>query len=250
MSIGIVASRAFLHGLNHIETTGLDYLLDILKSRKSQGANRNCGLLTVCNHVGVLDDPLIWGILPLRYALDVRNLRWALGAHDICFKNRFLSTFFSLGQVLPTRRLWHSPHGGLYQPTMAQAIGLLSSPTTPPTLHASPSTYSTDGKDCFPAPAAYRASRNAWLHVFPEGCCHQSTYSSLRYFKWGISRLILEAEPAPDFIPMFIHGTQSIMPEDRTWPRWLPRIGNKIKIAVGQAINTVTTKRNEVWVIV
>lgn len=35
-----------------------------------------------------LDDPLIWGILPLRYAVDVENLRWSLGAHDICFKNK------------------------------------------------------------------------------------------------------------------------------------------------------------------
>ncbi len=35
-----------------------------------------------------MDDPLMWGILPLSYMLDLDNFRWGLGAHDICFKNR------------------------------------------------------------------------------------------------------------------------------------------------------------------
>lgn len=41
-----------------------------------------------CARNNSLDDPLIWGVLPLRYALDPENLRWSLGAHDICFKNK------------------------------------------------------------------------------------------------------------------------------------------------------------------
>ncbi|PFH59745.1 hypothetical protein XA68_11926 [Ophiocordyceps unilateralis] len=228
-TVGLIA-RCFLYGLNRVEVTGLHHLLRALDRRKSEGPRS--GLLTVCNHVAVLDDPLLWGILPLRYATDLENLRWGLGAHDICFKNRFTSTFFSLGQVLPTRRLWHSPLGGLYQPTMTQAINLLSGPGNIP---FSPDLFfSTDGTDSFPAPAAYAANRNAWVHVFPEACCHQSSDSSLRYFKWGISRLILESRPAPEFIPMFIHGTQAIMPEDRGWPRWLPRVGNHVRVVIGE----------------
>lgn len=39
-----------------------------------------------------LDDPLIWGILPLRYAFNPENLRWGLGAHDICFKNKYVQS--------------------------------------------------------------------------------------------------------------------------------------------------------------
>jgi hypothetical protein len=35
-----------------------------------------------------LDDPLIWGMLPMRYFFDAVNMRWGLGAHDICFKNK------------------------------------------------------------------------------------------------------------------------------------------------------------------
>lgn len=149
--------------------------------------------------------------------------------------SRATSTFFSLGQVLPTHRYWHSPHGGAYQPTMTQALKLLSSPNS--SENPGELTYSTNGKDSFLAPAAYTANRNAWIHVFPEACCHQNPESTLRYFKWGVARLILESDPAPDFIPMFVHGTQLIMPEDRGWPRWAPRIGNRIRMAIGEVTN-------------
>ncbi|KAK2612961.1 Lyso-phosphatidylcholine acyltransferase [Conoideocrella luteorostrata] len=115
---------------------------------------------------------------------------------------------------------------------MTQAINLLSGPRQDPGL--SELTFSTDGKDSFSAPAAYAANRGSWVHVFPEACCHQSPGNTLRYFKWGVSRLILESDPAPEFIPMFIHGTQNIMPEDRGFPRFLPRVGNKIRVVVGK----------------
>ena len=32
---------------------------------------------------------------------------------------------------------------------------------------------------------------------------------------------------------MFIHGTQAIMPEDRGFPRWLPRVGNRLRVVIG-----------------
>ncbi|KAF4123298.1 monolysocardiolipin acyltransferase [Geosmithia morbida] len=154
-----------------------------------------------------------------------------------------MTNFFGVGKVLPTHRLWHSPYGGPYQSTMEQAIKLLSGPpeasdanpnaSTTPT----PLTYSTDGQDEHLAPASYSANRNSWVHVFPEACCHQNQESTLRYFKWGVSRMILESEPAPDFVPMFIHGTQNVMPDDRGWPRWLPRAGNRIRIAFGDPTN-------------
>lgn len=30
----------------------------------------------------------MWGVLPLRYAFNPSNMRWGLGAHDICYKNK------------------------------------------------------------------------------------------------------------------------------------------------------------------
>lgn len=49
-SVG-AASRAFLYCFNKVEVTGLDNLLGVLDRRRS--GQRDCGLLTVCNHVSV-----------------------------------------------------------------------------------------------------------------------------------------------------------------------------------------------------
>ena len=98
--------------------------------------------------------------------------------------SRALSTFFTLGQVLPTHRSAHSEFGGLFQPTIAQAIRLLSrgpflQPTDPPTKPnksmRSPDvsdpfsgghlTFSTNGRDTFPSPAAYLNRKIGRAHV-------------------------------------------------------------------------------------
>jgi monolysocardiolipin acyltransferase len=160
--------------------------------------------------------------------------------------------FFTIGQVLPAHRSSHSPHGGPFQATMAQAIRLLSAPASTGPPRASPYsvrpsvadpfssgalTYTTTGGDAFPVPSAYRSNRHAWIHIFPEGCVHQHPTSDLRYFKWGVSRLVLESEPAPAVVPMFIDGMQHVMPEDRVFPRFLPRVGARIRVAFGEAID-------------
>ncbi|KAK8031170.1 hypothetical protein PG990_000904 [Apiospora arundinis] len=250
--------RGFLYGLNTVETTGLDRFLEVLDKRKDV-EKRERGLITVCNHVSVMDDPLMWGILPASYAFNPSNLRWGLGAHDICFKNKALSTFFSLGQVLPTHRASYSPHGGAFQSTIPQAIRLLSAQPfanlRPGSLDAaSPKafssndvpdpftsgdglTYTTNGTDSIVAPSIYAQNRLAWVHIFPEGCIHQHPSLTMRYFKWGVARLILESEPMPDMLPMFIDGTQNIMSEERTWPRFLPRGGKKFHITFGELLD-------------
>jgi monolysocardiolipin acyltransferase len=171
---------------------------------------------------------------------------------------RLLSAFFSVGQVLPTHRSAYSPHGGLFQPTITQAIRLLSSqpfsrtPHPAPTPHLSMSpkspdiidpfssnalTYTTTGTDVFPAPSAYLSRKHSWVHIFPEGRVHQHPKKTLRYFKWGVSRLILESEPLPDIIPIFIDGNQEVMHESRSWPRFIPRAGKNIRIAFGEKVD-------------
>ncbi|KAH6849987.1 hypothetical protein B0I37DRAFT_101926 [Chaetomium sp. MPI-CAGE-AT-0009] len=229
-----VLSKCFLYGFNRVEVTGLSRFLDILDSRRDP-ANRQRGLLTVSNHVSVLDDPVVWGILPLRYTFDPSNLRWTLGAADICFANKFLSNFFTLGQVLPCHRLKHSPFGGPFQPALGQAIRLLSTPLPLAPHHQ---TYTTTGLDTHPSPLIYSAlRRHSWVHVFPEGCVHQHAATDMRYFKWGLARLILEAEPRPDVLPMFVDGTQRLMPEDRGFPRFLPRVGKTVRVAFGEVLD-------------
>lgn len=218
-------------------------------------------------HTPSLDDPLMWGVLPLRYAFEPWNLRWGLGAHDICYKNKALSTFFALGQVLPTHRNMHSPHAGLFQPTMTQAIRLLSAypfkttgehlplaPEQPRTLTTQSLlqdlrdpfsegslTYTTTGRDVHTAPSAFLSNRHAWVHAFPEGLVHQHPERHMRYFKWGVARMILEAEPMPDLVPVFIDGTSDIMNENRTWPRALPRPGKHVRVAFGDSVDMEAT---------
>jgi len=141
---------------------------------------------------------------------------------------------------------------------MAQAIRLLSShPFNPtpydlqtPSVSMSPNSpdiidpfsssalvYTTTGTDIFPAPSAYLCHKHSWVHIFPEGRVHQHPNKSLRYFKWGISRLILESEPLPEIIPIFIDGNQQVMHESRGWPRFIPRAGKKIRIAFGESVD-------------
>ncbi|KAL2140800.1 hypothetical protein VTI28DRAFT_3234 [Corynascus sepedonium] len=251
-----VLSKCFLYGFNRVEVTGLSRFLDILDSRKDP-AKRQRGLLTVSNHISVLDDPVVWGILPLRYAFDPTNLRWTLGAADICFANKIFSNFFTHGQVLPCHRLKHSPFGGPFQPALTQALRLLSHPPTTTTTSplslpyqqataaaaaaaaTAEATYTTTGTDTHLAPLQADPARRrySWVHVFPEGCVHQHATSDLRYFKWGLARLILESDPAPDVLPMFVDGTQRVMPEDRGFPRFLPRIGKTVRVAFGQVLD-------------
>ncbi|GAB1320259.1 Lyso-phosphatidylcholine acyltransferase [Madurella fahalii] len=237
-----VISKCFLYGFNKVEVTGLSRFLELLESRRDP-ARRQRGLLTVSNHISVLDDPVVWGLLPLKYAFDPSNLRWTLGAHDICFSNKLFSSFFNYGQVLPCHRLKHSPFGGPFQPCVAQAIRLLSTPPSPsPPTPQSPAWYTTTGTDVIPSPLTHaQHRRHSWVHVFPEGMVHQHASTDLRYFKWGVARLILESDPAPDVLPMFIDGTQRVMPEDRAFPRFLPRIGKKVRVGFGEVLDYEAT---------
>ncbi|KAL8928752.1 MAG: hypothetical protein Q9208_001530 [Pyrenodesmia sp. 3 TL-2023] len=276
MVMGFVGlnSRLFMFQANNTEVHRLDGFLRLLDRRKDP-AQRERGLITVSNHTCVIDDPLIWGVLPFSYQIDPNNHRFGLGAHDICFTNKLFSTFFSLGQTLPTHRIGHSPHGGLFQPTMVEAVRLMSrqpfttpysSPTSAPPMDPSMSspditdpfsssnhtyTYSTNGIDTFPAPSSYEDRRYSWIHIFPEGRVHQHPQKMMRYFKWGIARLILEPDVCPDIVPMWIEGNEQIMHESRQWPRFLPRVNKHCGIWFGDNVggegNTIFNELRRKW---
>ncbi|EFW17571.1 tafazzin [Coccidioides posadasii str. Silveira] len=240
--------RGFLYTFNTTEVHGQEAFLKLLDERRDH-TSRTRGLITVSNHISVMDDPLMWGTIPLHnhWGYQSFNRRWAFGSHDICFSNRVLSAFFTLGQVLPTHRLYHSPYGGLFQPTVTQAIRLLSKgpfPTNPHTAPADlqqwslqsvcvdpfsevPMAYTTTSHDSYLAPSAYACNSYSWIHIFPEGMIHQSPPKTMRYFKWGVSRLILEASQCPDVVPMWIEGTDEVMHESRTFRASSRRINKK-----------------------
>lgn len=58
----------------------------------------------------------------------------------------------------------------------------------------------------------------------------------MRYFKWGVARLILESDACPDIVPMWIEGHNEIMHEHRAAPRWLPRVGKRCGVWFGENV--------------
>ena len=265
-------SRAFLFGLNKTEVTGLPRFLELLKARADYKTRRK-GLVTVSNHTCVIDDPLIWGVLPLSFTAvhGYMNHRWTFGSHDICFKGPIRSHFFTLGQTLPTQRLAHSIHGGPFQGTMTEGIRLLSKISTKRLAFCPFSNAQLHNIDHFPswprdavdpfsdlafapsypsqpsdnrlylAPSRYACNSYGWVHIFPEGKVHQSEDKTMRYFKWGVSRLILEPPECPDVVPIFIDGTKEIMHESRQFPRFVPRFGKTVRVTFGKEVDTEAT---------
>ncbi|KAL8950000.1 MAG: hypothetical protein Q9222_003943 [Ikaeria aurantiellina] len=112
-------------------------------------------------------------------------------------------------------------------------------------------TYSTDGIDTFPAPSAYSERQYAWIHIFPEGRIHQHPLKMMRYFKWGIARLILEPDVCPDIIPMWIEGNDQVMHESRQWPKFLPRVNKRCGVWFGENVGgegeTVFSELRRKW---
>ncbi|RIA95575.1 Telomere length regulator taz1 [Glomus cerebriforme] len=159
--------------------------------------NRTRPILTVANHLSTVDDPLIWGSLPIRTFLSLHRVRWTLGAQEICFSTTARSKFFSLGQVVPTVR-----GAGIYQPAMNFALDRLN-----------------EGK---------------WVHIFPEGKINQT--ADMIRFKWGIGRLLMETTNLPIVVPIWHKGLEEIMPEDREHP-WIPKFGKKVVIAYGNPMD-------------
>lgn len=174
---------------------------------------------------------------------------------------RPLSLFFTMGQVLPTHRLAHSQFGGLGQPAITQAIRLLSKGPIPVDHHrATPErqhfslqnvcvdpfsdlsiAYTTNGEDSHMAPSAFACNSHSWVHIFPEGKIHQAPRQTMRYFKWGIARLILESGECPDVVPMWIEGIDQIMHESRGFPRFLPRVGKEVNVTFGSKVDSEAT---------
>lgn len=241
--------------------------IEKLDNALAKARQENRGLLTVMNHMSVVDDPAFYAALPWRYHLDIDTIRWGFGAHNICFSNVFQSWFFNLGKILGTKRFGEGP----FQGSLDAAIRILSPDDTldleytpgveeeakPVVLQTVNNVYNKSNTDMVkfikPTPdstnvlmskSPFVRSKTSWFHVFPEGFVLQLQEphnNSMRYFKWGVSRLILESTRAPVIVPIFTYGFEKVAPEDTAEEgikRWLPaNIGAEIHLTIGDAIS-------------
>lgn len=186
VGIGGLISKAFVKLACSTEVVGSEHLINAWKEE-----NRvRRGILTVSNHISVLDDPLMWGVLPMSSFFNSRQSRWTLGARDIMFTRPSHATFFRNGKVIDTIR-----GVGVYQEALDVAIE--------------------------------RLNAGEWVHIFPQGFVRQETLGPpVGRLKWGVGRLLAECQNTPTVIPVWINGFENVMPAERGFPRFLPRSAN------------------------
>jgi len=83
-AIGLTCKTVLNLGLCTMTVRGLPTLMSALEN---SGREKGRGIITVSNHISTLDDPLTWGVLPIRTYWNSRMTRWVLGAADIMFTN-------------------------------------------------------------------------------------------------------------------------------------------------------------------
>ncbi|KAL6926251.1 hypothetical protein ACO0SA_001751 [Hanseniaspora valbyensis] len=256
MYFTVFVSKTFLNIFYKPRLNGLENL-DVAMT-KAEKENR--GIITVMNHMSVVDDPFVWGTLPFSfYIKHGNNFRWCLAASNLCFATPTLAKFFSLGQTLSTERFGKGP----FQGSIDAAIRLLS-PDDTLDLEFSPDRNNNQNestklgseqknllkvlKPGEKASGLYKPplirEKPSWIHVYPEGFVLQLEppfNNSMRYFKWGITRLILESTEAPVVVPMFATGFEKIAPETDAGSklgRYLPKeFGSEINVTIGKQIS-------------
>ncbi|KZO97386.1 acyltransferase-domain-containing protein [Calocera viscosa TUFC12733] len=197
-AVGLLCKAFLRWGCKDVKVEGLDVLMKALEDSSRRGEGR--GVLTVCNHISVLDDPIIWGIMPTNTYFNPNLSRWTLGASDIIFTNPVYGVFFRAGQVFEIFR-----GGGIHQAAVDDAIKTLD--------------------------------KGRWIHIFPEGKINQPCFNpvgGLFPFKWGMGRVIMEARSTPHIIPMWIKGTDQVMPEPRQFPNKFPLPGKRLSITFSE----------------
>lgn len=130
-------------------------------------------LLTICNHTSNIDDPLLFGLLPMQLAFSPSSLRWGLGAHNVCFKKPLDGTFCSLGKIIPVIR-----GDGVYQ----RGVDMILE----------------------------KMDEGGWAHLFPEGKVNME--QEWMRLKWGMGRLVSECRVPPLVLPFWHEGLTDVLP--------------------------------------
>lgn len=131
-------------------------------------------VITIMNHDSTMDDPLLFGVLSSDFFKRHGKIRHTLCAQEICFASKIQSRFFSAAQGIPVVR-----GAGIHQAGLDHAISVLN--------------------------------ENGWVNLFPEAKVNEDP-EKLLPFRWGVTRLIREAEKPPILIPIMHSGMADILP--------------------------------------
>ncbi|KAI9357864.1 acyltransferase-domain-containing protein [Pilaira anomala] len=192
MVVGVAGllAKGFINA-SDTHVIGLDKFLNIIND-----PTRTRGVITVSNHKSVLDDPFLWGVLPLKNFWDVDRMRWVMGAADICYTTVLKSYFFACGKTIPAIR-----GAGIYQPGVDLAIK--------------------------------RLNEGGWIHMYPEAKVVQE--NKMIRFKWGVGRMMMETEESSPaiVIPVWHEGMEKAKPLYETK---LVHLGQRITVVFGDPI--------------
>lgn len=185
----------FIHKLNKFKIHNHERLFDCLKRKDSLGRS----LITPANHKSYFDDPiLISALTRFKWSEDDRY-RWAMGADEILFTLPVMSSFFSMGKVVPVVR-----GDGIHQRCVNFFLQLMR-------------------------------DDSVWIKIFPEG---RITFNDTDWvkFRWGIGRLISETEKTPLVLPYWHCGMEKILSVDQFASNVVPKVGQKITLVIGSEI--------------
>jgi len=158
-------------------------------------------LLSVINHNSCFDDPGIWGaVLSPMQLFDSIKMRWGAAASEVLFSNMPLSTFYSLGKVVPIVRGW-----GVYQPAMEFLLE--------------------------------RLNGGGWVNIFPEARVNVDG-RHIRY-KWGVGRLLWDCSKSPLILPVVHMGMSNVLPNPGVGEKQsaIVRPGNLVTVNIGHPID-------------
>ena len=187
---------SLLRSFNTVDLVDLEKLHEHVRGPRPASAP----LVTVFNHCSMLDDPGLMSMLAPREFLTwpARGMRWGVCTENICFTNPVHAVWTGLGRGLPIRR-----GGSIYQKGVA-------------TLQE-------------------KVNAGEWVHVFAEGRVWQDgglprrdaegrwcsasgrcgpPMQRIAPLKWGVGKVIANAEVLPIIVPAFHWGMGDIVIQD------------------------------------
>ena len=197
-----------LRVLNKFKAYRLKILTDLVWKRPEKR-----GLLSVSNHLSVMDDPGLFAACLPWWCLPNSKFRWTICTEDVFFGNPFIQKVLGAGNGLPLDR-----SGSLEQPMFQRFQEKLD--------------------------------QGSWCHIFPEGRVWQrwrfnDTDTHLGKFKFGVGKLIAHCKNQPIVVPFFHKGMDMVVPEKiktnlkkPSVPKSIiPKRGQQVSMWVGEPID-------------